>query len=85
MKTSSGKMDHTDLILASSVMNAILDQCFRSSQEEREEILVLPVLLRDHKSRNLLLIIITEFEKIHISNKVAQTLLLESFKFENII
>jgi hypothetical protein len=62
VKTSSGRMDHTDLILASSVMNAILDRCFRSSQEEREEILVLPVLLRDLKSRNLLLIIITEFE-----------------------
>jgi len=82
VKTSSGKMDHTDLILASNVMNAILDQCSKSSQEEQEETPALPVQLRDHKSRNLLLVIITEFEMIHIDT---QTLLLEGIIFENII
>jgi len=62
VKTSSGKMDNTDLIHASNVTNAIQDQFSRSSPEEQEETLVLRALLLDHKSRNLMLIIIMEFE-----------------------
>lgn len=64
VRTSSGRMDHTDSTPASNVTNATLDQCSRSSLVEPEETLALPVLSRDQQIRNLLLVITTESEKI---------------------
>jgi len=62
VKPSNGKMDHTDSILASNAMNAIQDQCSKSSPEEQEETLGSSVLLQDQLSRDLMLITFMEFE-----------------------
>jgi len=44
-------------------MNAILDQCSKSSPEEQEETPASKVPSKDHKTKSLLSIITMEFEK----------------------